>query len=72
MHIVFTILICIIKLTEKPTVFHQFDFLGKAIVPLVFPLQNYKSSTKDVSEWKQCNRETESVVHRGVTEILCP
>ena len=64
MDIVFTILICIIKLTEKPTVFHQSDFLWKAIAPLVFSLQDYKSSTKEVSGWKQCNRETESVVHR--------
>ena len=36
MHIVFAILVCIIKLPEKPRVFHQPD------VPLVFPLQNYK------------------------------
>ena len=60
MHIVFIILICMIKLTEKPTVFHQSGFLWKAIVHLVFPLKNYKPSTKEVLGWKQCNRETES------------
>ena len=34
-----------------------------AIAPLVFPLQNYKTSTKEVSGWKQCNREPESVIN---------
>ena len=52
------------KTDRKAIVFHQSDFLWKSIVTLVFPLQNYKSSTKEVSGWKQCNRETESVVHR--------
>ena len=68
MHIVLAILICITKLTEKPRVFHQPD------VPLVFPLQNYKWSTKKVSGWSQCNIETKSVIVRSIwwkKEICC-
>ena len=60
MHIVFAILICMLKLTEKPRVFHQPD------VPLVFPLQNYKWSTKEVSGWNQCNIETENVIEHMI------
>ena len=51
MHIVFTILISIIKLTEKSS-----QQLWKTIVPLVFPLQNYKLDTKDVSRRKDLHR----------------
>ena len=68
MHIVFAILICIIKLTEKPWVFHQ------PYVPLVLPLKNYKWSLKEVSGWNQCNIETESVIEHSIwwkKEICC-
>ena len=51
MHIVFTILICIIKLTEKPS-----RQLWKTIVPLVFPLQNYKLGSREVSGCKHVHR----------------
>ena len=37
-----------------------------AFVPLVFLLQNYKSSTKEVSGWKQRSIETESVIEHGI------
>ena len=51
MHLVFTILICIIKLTEKSS-----RELWKTIVPLMFFLQNYKLGTKEFSEWKHVQR----------------
>ena len=51
MHIVFTILICIIKLTEKSS-----RQSWKTIVPWVFPLQNYKLGTKEVWGWKHVRR----------------
>ena len=43
---------------RKTNSFAPSRLLWKATVPLVFPLQNYKSSTKEVSGWKQCNIET--------------
>ena len=52
MYIVFTILICIIKLTEKPTVFHQADFCERL-------MYLYKSRTKKVSD-------ENSVIEHGI------
>ena len=66
MHLVFTILICIINKTErKGNSFSSSQRLLKASVLSVFPLKNYKSSIKEVFGWKKFNREIESV--RNIT-----
>ena len=59
MHIMFAIFISITKLTGKPTDVLQADFCD---APSVSPLQNYKATAKEVSGWKQCNREIERVI----------
>ena len=51
MHIVFTILIYIIKLTEKSS-----RQLWMTIVPLVLPLQKYKLGTNEVPGWRHVHR----------------
>ena len=54
------------KTDRKANSFPPSRLLRKASLTLVFPLQNYKSSTKEVSGWKQCKREIESVIEHGI------
>ena len=62
------------KAQRKANRFSPSQLLWKASVPSVFPLESYKSSTKDVSGWKQYNREIERLREHGKRwkkEICC-
>ena len=68
-HKVFTILICIIKLTEKPTNFHQVDFCEfcEKLMYLQYSYYRNKSQVqKKFQDGNMCSREIESVTEHSI------
>ena len=65
MHKVRTILMYIIKLTKKLIVFQQVYFCARLINLQCFHHRTTSQIQKSVSGFKQCNRETESVIKHG-------